>query len=202
MAFGALAGCSDETSADAPTQLSDFRDRAAQGAEATYSVTYTLAQGGDSGDATVAVAHTPDSLRLDITTKTGVATSITTPSGAVACQKPDNGDATCIQVAAAGQEPPAAFDPGLRDVFTSALSDLGQGFGTVEVVETPTGTDPEALCARVTGNDVPTGLYCLLPNGLVASADFTSGTLALSDTGDAPDDTTFSPPATPRPLQP
>lgn len=194
-----LVGCGGDSADDPADQLSDFRARAAAGADASYTATYALTQGGNAGKADVAVSHTPDSLRLDISTPAGVATSITTPSGTVACQATGKAAPTCLQAAGPGEDPPAAFNPGLRDVFTSALSDLGDGFGTVEVLGTPTDTDADALCGRVTGNDVPQGLYCLLPDGVVASANFTSGALKLTSQGAAPANATFAPLATPRP---
>jgi hypothetical protein len=198
-----VGACSNDDggSTDPAAQLSDFRSRAAAGTEASYTATYALTQGDARGNATVTVAHTPTDLRLDIATKSGVTTSITTPSGTVACQSEAKAAATCLQVATAGKEPPASLNPGLRGVFTTTLDKLGQGFGTVEILGAPANSSADVLCGRVTGNDVTNGLYCLLPTGVIDSANFPSGSLKLNEQGSAPTPATFEPPATPQPLR-
>jgi hypothetical protein len=200
-ATGLVSGCGDDAAVGDPAeQLSDFRSRAAAGADASYTATYDLTQGDAGGNATVAVAHTPTDLRLDITTESGVTTSITTSDGTVACQSVAKAATTCLQVAAAGKEPPTSLNPGLRAVFTTTLDKLGQGFGTVEILGNPTNTSADVLCGRVTGNDVTNGLYCLLPTGVIDTANFSSGSLDLTGQQGAPTDASFTPPASPRPV--
>jgi hypothetical protein len=195
-----LTACStDEPAAsDEATQLSDFRARAATGASGAWTATYDLTQTtGD--DAVVQVAHTGTSVRLDIDSGATTSTSITTPDGVVACLKPTNGTTRCLDAADAGETPPPALDPGLRTVLSESLAKLGQGYGTVEIIALQPNVDAAAICARVTGEDVAQGVYCLLEDGVPAFAKFRSGSITLTQQGAAPAADAFVPPATPKP---
>lgn len=193
-----LVGCADDAPADEASQLSDFRARAATGGAGAWTATYDLTQTTGS-KAEVSVAHTGTSVRLDITSGDTTSTSITTPDGVVACLTDASGQAQCLDAADGGETPPPALDPGLRTVLSDALAKLGQGYGTVEVIELQPNVDASALCARVTGEDVAQGVYCLLPSGVPAFAEFRSGSIILTGQGDAPSAAAFDPPASPQP---
>jgi hypothetical protein len=203
LAMIALVACGDSSTDDAGDELSDFRARAASAASGSWSAVYALEQtkdGAPTEAADVAVAHRPDALRLDITTPQTTTTLITTSTGTVTCQATGRAAPTCLQAAGPGQTPPPALDPGLREVLDEGLQKLGEGFGTVEALPVQDGVNPDALCARVTGEDVPAGVYCLLPDGVPATITFPSGSITLTSQGEAPADPTFQPPASPAPL--
>jgi hypothetical protein len=192
----ALAGCGDDATTASPEQ--DFRERAAAAANGSWAATYDLEQASGAA-ASAVVTHAPGSLRLDITTAAGVSTSITTPEGTVSCQAAGKAAPKCLETAAAGATPPAALDPGLRTVFSTSLAAVGSGAGTVEVLGDRTADDADAVCARVSGEGVDEGVYCLVADGVPSSANFESGSLTLKSRGAAPTDASFVPPATPAP---
>jgi hypothetical protein len=197
---GGLAGCAQEPDAGEADALTDFRDRAVAASTTPWAARYALEK-SDGGEAEVSIARAPGSLRLDIDVDGTVSTFIATEDGTVACTQRGTGDPSCLTAAGPGGTPPPALDPGLREVVADGLQRLGEGFGSVEVLGEQPGVDADALCARASGNDVPAGVYCLLPDGVPASTNFTSGSLKLIKRLDPPTDGSFTPPATPRPAR-
>jgi hypothetical protein len=197
---GGLAGCGDEPAADEADTLTDFRDRAVAASSESWAARYALEK-SDGGQADVSIARTPDSLRLDIDVDGTVSTLIVTEDGTIACTRRGSGEASCLTAAGPDGTPPPALDPGLREVVADGLKRLGEGFGSVEILGEQEGVDAAALCARASGNDVPAGVYCLLPDGVPASTNFTSGSLKLIERLEPPTDASFTPPASPRPVR-
>jgi hypothetical protein len=221
---------------DEPTAADQLADRAAKGLTASYTASYTLSSStatpttsasptatatvSKPGAGLVLVARTPDALRLDVTTATGVATSIRTAESTIACQSPTGGKTpTCLTVAGAGAAPPAAFDPGLRRLFDDTLRAFSEDTDTFTVTEAPgvSAAGVDAACftvapvAPVESQEpgasasataaVAAGTYCLSEDGVPVQATFASGTATLTTLRNetvGPD--TFVPPATPTAL--
>jgi hypothetical protein len=205
LGLAALAACGDDPAATEADDLSAFRERAASAGDAPWAARYALEQ-GSGGSAEVVITRVPDSLRLDVDVDDARSTLIVTSSGTVACTTSteptgSSTDPTCLQVAGPDATPPPALDPGLTDVVGDGLDRLGEGFGTVEVLGVQDEVSADALCARVSGNDVPAGVYCLLPDGVPASVNFPSGSIKLTERLEEPNDAAFTPPASPRPAR-
>jgi hypothetical protein len=197
---GGLAGCGDDPAASEADSLTAFRDRAVAATQTPWAARYVLEQSG-GGAAEVTVARTPDSLRLDIEVDATVSTLIATDDGTIACTRRGSDQARCLTAAGPNGTPPPALDPGLRAVMAEGLQQLADGFGSVEILGEQPGVEAEALCARASGNDVPAGVYCLLPDGVPASANFSSGSIKLVERLDPPTEDSFTPPASPRPAR-
>jgi hypothetical protein len=202
-----LVACGD----DEPGAADRLAERASSGLDQSYVTTYALTSEGLAEPATVQVWHTPATLRLDLETTSGVATSLTSADGVVSCQQPVKGESTCLQVAGPGEEPPDALDPALRDLFSGMLVVFADDGADLDVSEVDDDAEPVAevpgedvACFEVVGDPpapVSPGTYCLSPDGVPTAAVFTSGQLTLTDlAAEPPVDADFEPPASPAPL--
>ena len=196
IAVNGLAACG---SSSENQDVTAFRANAGQTSSGTWAARYRLNTTGQKAQANVDIDHAKDQLRLDITTAQGVATNISGPTGEVSCQTSPSKKPVCLQVAALGGTPAAALDPALRSVVQKTLPAIASGDADVQALGRS--TDPEyskATCARVSGNGIAAGVYCLFPDGIPASANFPSGSIAFVQRLPAPTASTFTPPATPR----
>ena len=186
---------------DAPDpEVTAFRNSAGVSAATAWAAQYRLDTTGQKTAVTVDVARVPDQLRLDITTGSGVATNISGAKGAISCQTSPGKTAICVQAAVPGQTPPAALDPALRSVLAVTLPAIAAGRADVEYLgPSDDAKFPDATCARVSGEGVAPGVYCLFPDGVPASANFPSGSIVFVKRLPAPESTAFNPPASPRP---
>jgi hypothetical protein len=194
----ALAACGSNDSAD--PDVTAFQNRAGVSAATAWAAQYRLDTTGQKTAATLDVARVPDQLRLDITTASGVATNISGAQGAISCQTSPGKTAVCVQAAVPGQTPPPALDPALRSVLATTLPAIAAGRAEVDYLgPSDDAKFPDASCARVSGEGVAEGVYCLFPDGVPASANFPSGSIAFVKRLPAPETKAFDPPASPRP---
>lgn len=169
----------------------------------TGTATYQLFTSAPVAAATVVVVRSGDLTRVDVVTGTGAATAtaslLRTGAGWVACSTA--GTSECLLVAAPGALLPAAFDPGVGALLTSALPAMaGLPTGVAVTRSLDPGTDlAGAQCAAVTTGPVP-GEYCLTDAGLLRRAVFGGGKLNLTAATSAVDPAALVPPATPVPL--
>lgn len=182
----------DGTSAgpDAATAL----DRAASWAGAA---TYTLrARTGTT--ATVTVTRSAARVRVDVTAGKQTSSLISADAGWVACAKTDR--TTCVLAAPKGKALPAAFDPGVGRLFTTALPQMATRASGLypSGYLVASGDVPAAACVEVVGPD--TGRYCVTEGGVLRRAKFPGGTLDLVSVTDDVDAARFAPPVTPTPL--
>jgi hypothetical protein len=182
----------DDTSAgpDAAAAL----DRAASWAG---TATYTLrARAGTT--ATVTVTRSAARVRVDIAAGKQTSSLISADAGWVACAKTDR--TSCVLAAAPGKPLPAAFDPGVGRLFTTALPQMATRatglYPSGYLVAS--GDVPAAACVESVAPD--TGRYCLTPDGVLRRAKFPGGTLELVSASDEVDAARFAPPVTPTPL--
>jgi len=198
MASVALIGCGTDSSVD--PDVAAFRTSAGATSTTEWSARYRLDTTDQKTAATVDVARVPDQLRLDVTTAEGVATNMSGTKGSISCQTSPGKAAVCVQAAGPGQTPPAALDPALRSVLANTLPAIAAGRADVQFLgPSDNAKFPDATCARVSGNDVAAGVYCLFSDGIPASANFPSGSISFVKRLPAPAATAFDPPASPRP---
>jgi hypothetical protein len=119
-------------------------------------------------------------------------------AGWVACAKTDR--TTCVLAAAKGKPVPAAFDPGVGRLFTTALPQLATRTSGLypSGYLVASGDVPAAACVEVVAPD--TGRYCVTEQGVLRRAKFPGGTLDLVSVSAAVDAARFAPPVTPTPL--
>lgn len=174
---------------------------------------YRLNAAGRSPDATVTMRMAGERFRLDIAHGRTTAALIHGRRGVVACQveRPDQGRPTqaCFLVAAGLGRLPTLFDPGIHRLFGSTTKALARGAKGVTVHRAGTWQAPGGLgvaeCFAVKGMRLDSGTYCYLAEpgrfrGLLARADFPSGTLRLRQAGRALPEGVFHPPVHPTPL--
>lgn len=163
----------------------------------------------DGRRATAAVARDGERIRVDVVTDGLVSTVLTTDTGWVACagSGEDAGDAedwTCLTVADAGADLPAAWDPGVGRLVAQTVPGLAArdtgiwGDGWIAGGSAADPADPAdetAPCVEVVGE--ATGRYCVTESGLLRRAKFTGGVLALVSSTSTVDDGAFVPPAEP-----
>lgn len=166
----------------------------------------------DGRRATATVARDGERLRVDVVTDGLVSTVLTTDTGWVACagSGEDAGDAkdwTCVTVADAGTDLPAAWDPGVGRLVTQTVPGLATrdtgiwadgwiaGGATADPADPADPANGTAPCVEVVGE--ATGRYCVTESGLLRRAKFTGGVLSLVSSTSTVDDGTFVPPAEP-----
>lgn len=169
----------------------------------TGTATYALRAGTESS--TVTLARDATSSRLDVTTAAGTSSLIGTPDSWVACQTTDR--SSCLLVAGAGAELPAAYDPGLARLVLTALPTLADVDGLTDLGWLPdSAVTQAAACVGTSGVDPAAfpvelaGVYCVTERGLLRQATTPSGLLSLVGVSADVDPTVFTPPATPVPL--
>lgn len=198
MLAATLVAC-DSNDAPAP-EVTAFRNSAGVSAATAWAAQYRLDTTDQESAGTVDVARVPDQLRLDITTDSGVATNISGAKGAISCQTSPGKASVCVQAAVPGQTPPPALDPALRAVLATTLPAIAAGRAEVDYLgPSDDAKFPDATCARVSGEGVVPGVYCLFADGVPASANFPSGSIAFVKRLPAPETKAFDPPASPRP---
>jgi hypothetical protein len=175
---------------DAATAL----DRAA-----SWAGTATYALRATSGTtATVTVTRSTSRVRVDVATGKQTSSLMSADAGWVACASTDR--TTCVLVAAAGKPVPAAFDPGVGRLFTTALPQLATRASGLypSGYLVASGDVPAAACVEVVAPD--TGRYCVTEQGVLRRAKFPGGTLDLVSVSNAVDAARLVPPVTPTPL--
>lgn len=197
------------TPSPTPTPLSPGAEAAALAAAGprSFDAEYRLAPLSGVRAALVRVRVTPRRYRVDVTHGGRTASLLSGRAGVVSCQTDSSGQ-TCLLVAKQGMRPPRLFDPGVQRLFVTAvplLRDRRHGV-TVEragVWRAPRPYGP-AQCFQVSGRLPDPGVYCFLEagrwRGVLARAEFASGTLSLRHVDSRFPDSSFRPPVHPTPL--
>jgi hypothetical protein len=180
------------------------------GLRASYRADYVARQDRRPHRADWRVAHTPVALRIDVETGAQTATLIVGPKGAFSCARAGHRRA-CFRVAKPGRPVPAPFDHAPQALFTSDLHSLAEhagGYAITPVATTAAGGRTGDSCFRIHAESsapkpqVPTGLYCFAPTGLLTAIRFPTGSSVrlVSMRMTAPPTSTFRPYSSPTPL--
>jgi hypothetical protein len=204
-----------------PKAASELVALASKAAKASYDATYDFDASNVRTRGTLRIFAAPPRFRVDIDVGPASVRFYQLPIGTVTCRVPTSAAASCDLVAKPGAAVPDAFDPGVQRLFTTGLDALSRdpaGFAITSIEGAPPAGHP-SRCFRVirladlqpvTPGTVPppgkgfdTGDYCFeTATALLSAAHVASGSLTLQSVGDPPGDAAFTPPATPRPVQP
>jgi len=224
-----IAGCTDSgpdaaatpsptsPSASTPTEKpltprQRLRQLAALAPQA-FDASYHLQGRGPRPDAAVRMRTKGDHFRLDVRQGHSTAVLVNVHRGVVSCQvvdkKKGHSDKTCFLVSHKPKGLPDLFDPEVQRLFRSTTRYLsGKDQGAV-IKKDGKWRAPHHLgvaeCYKVKGKNVDTGTYCYIATpgphiGLLARADFPSGTLEIRDVKRVLNKHLFKPPVHPTPL--
>lgn len=214
---GPQVATSSSTAAPTPTsrELSD-KERATQLAALApelFDATYKLESRGKRPDAMVEMRAKGDRFRLDVTQRRESAVLFTSPRGVVSCQirdtKKGKNKRSCFLVAKTPKKLPPLFDPQVQRLFrgTTDLISRSRNGLTIKPAKPWTAPKPYGMaeCFEVRGEGVSRGTYCYLAKpgpliGLLARAQFPSGTLSLRSVNRVIRTGAFKPPVRPTPL--
>jgi hypothetical protein len=181
----------------------------------TFDALYRLTSKGPRPDASVRMRTKGDRFRLDITRGRRTAVLTYAPRGMVSCQvvapkdKKGRPERSCFLVSKRPSQLPELFDPEVQRLFRSTRHALTMRRSEVTVKRAGTWHAPHGLgpaeCFAIRGKSVESGRYCYLSRpgptiGLLAQAEFPSGTLGIRDVKQIHREGVFKPPVKPTQL--